>query len=1231
MADDVVWLPVLPSMKDFGAELAKSAGGAGKKVGQQVGKDIGDGIASAQVVAEKAAQNVAKASDTVVKARAREADQAGKVRVAEAQLQALRDKGVTDTGRLAAAEEKLEKAKRDLGLAAGNTEKATRDLSKAEEDAAKAAEDAAKASDEAAKSVDKLGQSSIFTKENLVKMGAAIGAAAAGAGAALFAIGSDFTNMANTIRVGTGAAGEDLDELVGVAKNLGSQVPASFEDIGGTVADVNTRLGLTGAPLEKLSRQFLELGNMGIDADINDVSAAFTAFGVTGADTTDALDELFQVSQATGLSVGELSTSAVKAGPALRQFGFGLGESAALVGTLDKAGLNADKTLASMNRALMDFAKDGKDPQKALYGTVVEIENLIDAGKEAAALDLAGGMFGTRGASQFVDAVKMGTLSVDDFVSATGATEDTIIGVADETRTFSEQWEMFKNDVLVQLEPIATQVFGIITDAMGWIKDNGVPAAKDFAHWVGENEGKLKLLGGVITAALIPPLTAMTTAWVTAKVEAAISAASQVAASYKAIGGWVAMAVSASVNAVAVGAAWVAAQIQAAAGWVAAQVRAVASFVAMAASATAQAAVTAAAWVGAQARVVAGWIASGASAVASFVAMAASATAQAAVTAAAWVASSARTVGALALQGAAFVAQRAVMIAGAAATAAVTAAQWALNMALNANPIGLVVIAIAALVAGFVVAYQKSETFRNIVQAAWEGIKTAASFVWENVLKPIFAGFKQAIEDVGNAATWLYDNAIKPAWDGIGSAISWVYDNVIKKVTDGIGKAFDTVGGIAEGVASAIKNAFSGVVDILKAPLRLIGQLLSKLPDKIGPFEIPFVGSLKSWGDTLQNLAVGGQVAGRRASGLLFGPGTGTSDSILGVNRLGVPTALVSRGEWVTPEHAVTPRTTPLLEAMRRGWEPSADFVAALVGGVPAFAGGGLVSADQLADFARGIEGQPYVFGGWGNGWATDCSGAMSALANYAVQGITPAGAGSRFATSNQQESLSSLGALPGIGPAGSLSFGWYNGGPWGGHTAATLPDGTNVEMGGARGDGQYGGPAAGAADPMFTDHAHFPPEFFLGGDPELHGDIFGKGGNAGVSTLDVSTSAPGVSSGGGTSVGSSSGGASQVTLRDQIAQTAADAATETVGDTLDFFGLGGLMDLPLMPQSQTADVTPGEVADSADAPTETRQGDAPLISIQQLIVDNAEEAASALGREARRLIRSDALVGGWG
>jgi hypothetical protein len=64
--------------------------------------------------------------------------------------------------------------------------------------------------------------------------------------------------------------------------------------------------------------------------------------------------------------------------------------------------------------------------------------------------------------------------------------------------------------------------------------------------------------------------------------------------------------------------------------------------------------------------------------------------------------------------------------------------QWLLNAAMSANPITLVVLAIAALVIGMVIAYKKSEKFRDIVNKAFRAIADVALWLWNNVLSKVF-------------------------------------------------------------------------------------------------------------------------------------------------------------------------------------------------------------------------------------------------------------------------------------------------------------------------------------------------------------------------------------------------------------------------------------------------------------------------------------------------------------
>ena len=168
---------------------------------------------------------------------------------------------------------------------------------------------------------------------------------------------------------------------------------------------------------------------------------------------------------------------------------------------------------------------------------------------------------------------------------------------------------------------------------------------------------------------------------------------------------------------------------------------------------------------------------------------------------------------------AAWVAQKAAMVAGRVATGAYTAAQWLLNAALNANPIGLIVAAIAALVAALVLAYNKSETFRNVINAAWSGIQSAVGTVvgWFQsyvlpVFKAIWEGIKIAIWVVVSAVA-IYINTWKAVFQGIADflvAYVWPY---IQTAWNGIQAGVQALWGYIQTAWNGIQSAVQVVVD----------------------------------------------------------------------------------------------------------------------------------------------------------------------------------------------------------------------------------------------------------------------------------------------------------------------------------------------------------------------------------------------------------------------------------
>jgi phage-related minor tail protein len=230
-----------------------------------------------------------------------------------------------------------------------------------------------------------------------------------------------------------------------------------------------------------------------------------------------------------------------------------------------------------------------------------------------------------------------------------------------------------------------------------------------------------------------------------------------------------------------------------------------------------------------------------------------------------------------------------------AVTKAWAAIQAAFNAVMAMNPIALVVLALVGLAAALYVAYQKSETFRSIVQAAWAAIQAAASYAWNVVLKPIFtaladivkwiygtiikpifglivgvvkvlwAGFKLYInfiigifKTLGSTAKWLWNNAIKPFFGFIADKAKWLWNNGVKPFfgyfvggikqlgkwakwlwDNGIKPPFNFIADKAKwlwdkGVKpafDALKAGMKKVADAFKTAKDMIGKQWSKLSD----------------------------------------------------------------------------------------------------------------------------------------------------------------------------------------------------------------------------------------------------------------------------------------------------------------------------------------------------------------------------------------------------------------
>lgn len=179
---------------------------------------------------------------------------------------------------------------------------------------------------------------------------------------------------------------------------------------------------------------------------------------------------------------------------------------------------------------------------------------------------------------------------------------------------------------------------------------------------------------------------------------------------------------------------------------------------------------------------------------------------------------------------ASMIAARTAMVATTVATGVATAAQWLWNIAMSANPIGLIIIAIAALVAGIIWVATQTTWFQTIWQAVWGAIVAYFEFV------------------VG-----MYSKG----WDmivGAGkAAIGW----------------FQRIPGM-------LSSAFSGLFNIITAPWRLAFNAISSMWNRtIGrlswsvPGWVPGIGGNTISAPRLPSLHAGGRVPGTPGENVL--------------------------------------------------------------------------------------------------------------------------------------------------------------------------------------------------------------------------------------------------------------------------------------------------------------------------------------------------------------------------
>lgn len=178
------------------------------------------------------------------------------------------------------------------------------------------------------------------------------------------------------------------------------------------------------------------------------------------------------------------------------------------------------------------------------------------------------------------------------------------------------------------------------------------------------------------------------------------------------------------------------------------------------------------------------------------------------------------------------------------------------------SPIGLIVIAITALIGILIYLWNTNEGFRNAVIGAWNAIKESAIAVWNWIVKlfteTIPNAWNEFIKGIQNFATTIWNTLVK-AWNSIVSFFTEGIPNFIKSVIQWFQELPYKIGYfIGEILGNIIKfgqNAWNWVTIELPKIIKGIIDWFAKLPSNIWNWLVNTFNKIVQWGQNTYNAA----------------------------------------------------------------------------------------------------------------------------------------------------------------------------------------------------------------------------------------------------------------------------------------------------------------------------------------------------------------------------------------
>lgn len=324
-------------------------------------------------------------------------------------------------------------------------------------------------------------------------------------------LGETYEHMGIQITEFSTLAGEEFKKTEEAAKQVFSTLDVAGKDVGKTMAQFSSILGVSGDSIKQLVGHVTDLQGRYTSLKATDLASIFVAFKTPVQETDTALASLLQSARGSGQDLGQFA-SALQGNVALTlsEANLSLGQAGAFMGDLMKMGEPGRQAMTGMTSAMKEFKAEGIS-----FGDGMKLagETLKQLGDTAEGQGLAEKLFGTRNWIVAKNAVEDYMNVVAQGPNAFNASSASVDDFIQRTRILQNEWEIVKHKAQEAFLPMGEEavklagtgldrLVGFINSHMDTIKHDVIQGGLVFIGFAAQLQqlaaGTLEFFGPVI-------------------------------------------------------------------------------------------------------------------------------------------------------------------------------------------------------------------------------------------------------------------------------------------------------------------------------------------------------------------------------------------------------------------------------------------------------------------------------------------------------------------------------------------------------------------------------------------------------------------------------------------------------------------------------------------------------------------------------------------------------------